>query len=336
MKKILFIVFTVLIACNQPQQDVTEVDLIVTSQMKSELFLPEEEGLSMFYDICAKNEQLYCLDFHNDTVLKVYNNEIPPTLVGYTLRGEGPEELVFPLFEATLPNMEKQNRVLDLSSWSLKEMVGDGGRIKAQKIKNLPAIPAMRNYNETAEAIYGNETEYKEGAFFRYDKKEKSLQNASECLKDEEIPSIYTSEERASLRSNQVVVNEQENVVCVALLYVNLLCWYDLDGNLKQRVLLGDDWVFPMRDNKYLDFPNARKQIVSMSGTEKHLYCLYNGNIAEEEGSLILQFDWKGKLKEVLKPGVSLEKITVSPDGGYIYGTHITENGGSDVYRMSF
>lgn len=336
MKNILvsWLLLLLLMSCSSSVRDVEKVDLAITGELILEMFIPEEVHLSMVYDICAKNEHLYCLDFYNDTILKVYNAQIPPSLIGYTLKGGGPEEFSFPFFETTLPNSEGDIRVMDLNRWCVKRLVGDSGQVKAEKIMNLPAIPAIQNYNETESAIYGNDIEFSEGAFLRYDKVTKTSQGMGECLTEAEIPDIYTLDELSLLKRNIIGVNEQADVVCVAMQYVNLLCLYSLDGELKKRIMLGDECIFPERDKEYLDFPQAKKQIVSMTGTKDYLYCLYNGSIEDNDGSLILQLDWDGNLRGVWKTGVVLEKISITPNGLYIYGTHVAESGGSDVYRF--
>ena len=116
---------------------------------------------------------------------------------------------------------------------------------------------------------------------------------------------------------------------------LNIVSFYDALGELQKNIIIGNQITYPSANSKFLDFSDAPKYITSMSGTHENLYCLYQGSDSDVNGSRILQFDWAGNLKEVIQLDVNLEKISVNPNDKYIYGTMMTEEGGTNVVRFS-
>ena len=116
------------------------------------------------------------------------------------------------------------------------------------------------------------------------------------------------------------------------MINVNALYLFDLTGILKKELIVGDKITYPEPDPQYLDFPNAKKYFVSMTGTNDFLYCLYNADASVF--SSVFKFDWEGNLLSVMQTDMKLEKISVNPTNKYIYGIKMSEEGGSDIFKF--
>ena len=80
-----------------------------TDTLQYEIYLPEEEGLNIFYDLCVTDSFCAFLDTRNDTLLKIFTATIPPALVGLGMKGEGPDDFLFPFFVVMLCHIVYQN-----------------------------------------------------------------------------------------------------------------------------------------------------------------------------------------------------------------------------------
>lgn len=311
----------------------TFVSDVSTKQISGELYLSEDASLNVFYDIYACDSFVCCLDYFNDTILKVFPNIDSPSLIGYSMRGQGPNDLLFPFFvrnaSQTLNNKVK---LVDLNAWSIKKINlfnGNLNRIDFDIISSLPLIPPIKDYNETDSAIYGNDVDMQHGIFFIYNKNSKEIFDVA-YFYDKEVLNKYSSEVIPYLFENHLVVNEKAGTACVGMLNINSIFFYDLVGELKKELVIGKKIIYPEPDLKYLDFPNAKKYFVSMSGTNNFLYCLYNAF----DLSRIIKFDWDGNLLSIMQVDMKLEKISVDPTDKYVYGIKMSEEGGSDIFKF--
>lgn len=341
MKRILLIYCIVLFisACNKNKgNNPVFISSTPTEQSHGILYLPESVGLNVFYDICASDSFVCCLDFHNDTILKVFSNVQPPLQIGYSMKGQGPDELLFPFFIQNLFQLKNEKiKLFDLNSWSIKELSSDANSCSKLKIDTaipLPIIPAVKDFNETDSCIYGIDVDMQHGLFFIYNKNEQKIKTIDYPYKDKNLSNKYSPKLIPYLFENHLIVNESADMVCVGMVNINTLYFFDLIGNLKKEIVIGDEIMFPEADSKYLDFPSAKKHIVSMTGNKDFVYCLYNNFIGVTNYSKIFKFDWKGNLISIIQTDINLEKISVTPNNGYIYGIRMSEEGGSDIIRF--
>lgn len=86
-----------MISCGSEQEKLTVyIPDTCTDTLQYEIYLPEEEGLNIFYDLCVTDSFCAFLDTRNDTLLKIFTATIPPALVGLGMKGEGPDDFLFP------------------------------------------------------------------------------------------------------------------------------------------------------------------------------------------------------------------------------------------------
>ena len=147
----------VMISCGSEQEKLTVyIPDTCTDTLQYEIFLPEEEGLNIFYDLCVTDSFCAFLDTRNDTLLKIFTATIPPALVGLGMKGEGPDDFLFPFFEKSIGREGKGKlSFIELNSWNKKivaiHSAASPGPVAVSVVESqqLPEVPVVRDYNET-------------------------------------------------------------------------------------------------------------------------------------------------------------------------------------------
>ena len=308
----------VMISCGSEQEKLTVyIPDTCTDTLQYEIYLPEEEGLNIFYDLCVTDSFCAFLDTRNDTLLKIFTATIPPALVGLGMKGEGP--------------------FIELNSWNKKIVAIHSAASSAPvavsvvEAQQLPEMPVVRDYNETDSCVYGIDVDMQHGLFFIYDKHTARVKTVDY---HRDIRSGYPEGHLSYLYESCLMVNQDAKAACMGLLNLNSLCFYDLKGNLMKEIVIGKELKSPEYDPEFLDFPNAPKYFISLCGTPNYLYALYNGFPGTSGKSKIMVFTWQGAPVAIYQTDVKLERIAVAPSGRYVLGLNITEEGGSDVLKF--
>ena len=346
MKTKLFIVCSficlLMYACS-PAKQTHEVCFVAdnaTDSVAWEQFLSESGTLNVFYNICVDDSFLYCLDFHNDSILKVYPLVSAPSVVGCAMRGQGPDDLIFPLFTREIVQDDKPVRMVDVNAWRMKELKTVPAVLGRVSLRGtaLPIVPMMEDYAETDSCIYGTDIDAKNGAFFMYDKMECKVKNIGFSKEVSELAQGYFGESIPFLLSGHLLLHPEVGL-CRAMKNANSLFFYSLQGELLKEVVIGKERNWPKGDGKEcLDFSDEEKYALSVTGTENFLCVLYHGYSLRASGqcSKILMFDWDGNLMKIVQTDRDVSQIAIAPNGKYIYGLAETEDGGTDVVRLDF
>lgn len=324
-------------SCTQKESEITVyLSDVPTCLSKGELYLSENTGLNVFYDVRVADSLFYCLDFHNDTILKVFSSTPNPKLVGYSMKGEGPNDLLFPFFARTVASINNEIELVELNTWSTKHINTNKNlslsRITIDENRPLPILPAIRDYNPTDSCIYGIDVDMKHGLFFIYNKQNQQTSTIEYC---HDLANVYPSKVIPYLLEDHLLVNEKEKSICVGMVNINCLYFFDLAGKLKKEIVIGQELEYPEADPQLLDFPNVNKYITSLTGTVDYLYCLYNWFSDSSGQSKIFQFNWEGELFSVIQTDMKLEKISADPNGNYILGVNTTKEGGTDLFKFN-
>ena len=123
---------------------------VPTEKIRGTLYLSENASLNVFYDICASDSFVYCLDFYNDSILKVFPSINSSSLIGYCMKGQGPNDLLFPFFmRNSFQSRNNKIKLVDLNSWSVKEINpfnnNSLSRINIDTVLPLPIMPAIKS-----------------------------------------------------------------------------------------------------------------------------------------------------------------------------------------------
>ena len=312
-------------------QEVRFVSDTAADSIRTELFMPENKQLNVFYDIRTDDSLLYCLDFYNDTILKIYPRTSSPTVIRYATKGQGPDDLILPFFTREIAQKGGNIRMTDVNTWSLREIADSSSPRIHMNSTGLPIVPTMQDYAENDTYIYGNNIDDPECLFFIYDKLEQKLKsiyyNDGNLLKDK-YPNSFL------LNGNLLL--HPERGLCRSMNNLNSLLFYDLQGNLQKEVVIGKERAYPEPNPQFLDFPDANKYTISLTGNQERIYVLYNGYPTETLGasSKILLFDWDGNLLKSIQTDRDLCLISTTRDGECLYALANNKEGGTDVVRI--
>ena len=321
----------VMISCGSEQEKLTVyIPDTCTDTLQYGIYLPEEEGLNIFYDLCVTDSFCAFLDTRNDTLLKIFTATIPPALVGLGMKGEGPDDFLFPFFEKSIGREGKGKlSFIELNSWNKKIVAIHSAASPAPVAVSV--VEAQQLPDETDSCVYGIDVDMQHGLFFIYDKHTARVTTVDY---HRDIRAGYPEGHLSYLYESCLMVNQDAKAACMGLLNLNSLCFYDLKGNLMKEIVIGKELKSPEYDPEFLDFPNAPKYFISLCGTPNYLYALYNGFPATSGKSKIMVFTWQGAPVAIYQTDVKLERIAVAPSGRYVLGLNITEEGGSDVLKF--
>ena len=311
-----------------------------TDSVSMELFLSEYVGLNIFHNICADDSFLYCSDVFNDSVLKVYPLTPNPTLTGYATKGQGPDDLIFPIFTKEISQTGVPVKMIDSNLWSLKEVahVSSSPSRVTLKTKVLPVIPMTEDFAETDSCIYATDIDSKGSMFYIYNKNTKAISYVNYWESTDELERKYPEYSIPSVVAGHILLNPLTGTLCKGMLNQNSLLFYDLQGKLLKEVIIGKEKKLPPTgEQETATFDNENKYVFFLTGTAQRLYALYNGYPIGTEGksSKIMELDWNGRLLRVIQTDKDLARIAIDANGNYLYATVGTEEGGTDVVRLA-
>lgn len=328
-------------ACSSEKagHEVKYISDALTDSVRTELFLSEDNGLGMYYDICADDSFLYCADLKNDSILKVYPQITNPTIAGYATKGQGPEDVIFPFFTRETRQPGKRVKLVDIYGGSIKEVKSglskQPARIQFNSTK-LPAIAMPEHFAETDSCIYATAVDDKGFMFYIYNKNNQKATNIEYWEDKEELVKKYSEEAVPFLLTGTICLNEERGLICRCMQFINCLYFYDLQGNLLKEVVIGKERKMPKEGKpENLGFPGNNQYSHYVTGTNSHLYILYSGEEDSYSSDKVLILDWDGNTQRMIQTDKEIARIAVTPDERYIYATVGTEEGGTDVVRFA-
>lgn len=130
-------------------------------------------------------------------------------------------------------------------------------------------------------------------------------------------------------------VNERQNSVVAALRFFNRIDFYDLKGTYQRSVTYGRKPIAPLlaADGRKVDVLGSVKCFIDLFGTNRYVYCLYDGSVDFSNAFTLLVFTWDGRLKNSFRLDRSVRRIAVDEDDRFIVGLSPDENGIYDVIK---
>lgn len=336
MKRI-SILFCVLgiISCSEIQKSNFEVIMQDAKPLQSEMYLSDERTLNVFYDLAVFDTCIVFADYFSDSLFQVRSIVNPFHCVRNLYKGNGPDEFVSPYFDKSISERKKKEQsFIDVNARKIAKMKSENGKLIVEEKKMPSEFPSCSSMNTTEGYIYGVDVELdNKGLFFIWDNKSSTLSKRVDYYP--KIENDYKESALPFLYLCDICVNDQKKVVVAAMLNMNLIHFYDLEGNLQKTCMVGDKLLYPDADSKYLDFPDANKYFVHVCGSEKYVYCLYNGTNKRNGASEIFVFDWTGRFIERYKIDRPLHRITADYSGSCLFGISENGEGGTDVLKIS-
>lgn len=318
------------IACTNTSQEYIKINPEAQT-IQTELIISDKAAPRMYYDIAVIDSCMAVSNFHSDSLLQIRPLNNPEQYLRCFYQGNGPYEYSMPFALGTVRSEYDRLSFFDIQSRKLVTLKIDSGINMKEKI--MPdSLPACHDLNETSQLYYGVDVDMVHRLFFICDKTNGRVQKSIEYFPD--IQDGYDEFSLPMLYMCSLCVNENSHSVITAMLNMNLIHFYDLEGNRKKSILIGDQLQLPEKGSKSLDFHESNKYFRQICGNEQYVYALYSGKRLEEGASDIFVFDWDGEIKKRYHTDRPLEKLAVTKSDKYLVGIALNEEGGTDIVKI--
>lgn len=256
-------------------------------------------------------------DKEADTLLYVFEKENPEQACLYGLKGEEQGQfrsVEFVQSNGRYPSVEDGVWLVD-DKRLLKQVECQVDRLATTQSILLPsALDRSSDYNFTKDEIFGVPTMgYINSPYYFF-----NPDSGYYRVDPYNLPMQAYRENRYAFFTN-LCVNEKEKVAVSALRFFNSVQFYDLRGEVQRAVSFGEQPVQPQSNlGKTLDFENSRKCFIHICGSERYVYCLFDGSLDLNQPSKIVVFKWNGDHVRTIQTDHPLKKIAVDTADKYI------------------
>jgi hypothetical protein len=329
------LIVILLISCSKKQDENTyHISEKPEYEVKSEIVFAAEgkDSLNMFYDLVIIDSFVVVTDMVSDTLVRIYKNINFENCLFKGLKGNGNSDFLSP----TLINQAidyDTTVIFEINSRRLKYIkIDSNNKISIIKSEFIPKqIPYPDEFNMTEKYIAGiNIDDYN---LFIYDKELNKITNTDNYPKPE---MEYDNNNLNFLYYCNVIMNQNINSICCAMLELNCINFYNLQGERYKTVIIGDELYFPKPHPYVLGFPDEKENFSGITGTNDYVYCLYRGVNAKESATdvKIFVFNWEGEHITTIKTDGNIVRITADKNNRYILGLSNRENGSTDIVKI--
>jgi hypothetical protein len=322
MKKTFFLICIIVFSCSKKQDENTyHISDEHEHEIKSEIVFAAEgrDSLNIFYNIAIIDSFVVLVNMMNDTLIRVYKNLDFSNCLFKWLKGNGPADFIDPV---------SINKAVDYDTIVIYEI--NSRRIKTiyidenNKIGNIKSefcnkkIPYIDEFNNTENYITG--IDVTDGKVFIYNK---SNQNINKIDNYPGTNKEYDEERLKSLYLSRITVNEKRESLCSSLRSINCINFYNLQGERKKTIIIGEKLYFPKSHPVFVDFAQEKIHFESISGTDDYVYCLYRNIISVETiaaNVFIFVFNWEGEHITTIKTNGDIWKIAADKGNNYLLG----------------
>ena len=303
---------------------------VITKKIKGEILF-SKNGNSYFYDLKIDKSHYIFLDDKSDTLMYVYNKNNTSTPVLYVLRRSEKTNLINPFFTKDVLSSKYNDTITVIDNHTyIKKIYLMDNKLEICSSLFIRDLTRSFDYNITSKELYASPF-FREKcySFYYYNPKEKYYwvdpsEQAKKVLSYN--PIAYTS---------NICVNEEYNTIVTSYRFSNLVSFYDLKGKIKNTVQVGENIVIPYIENDRIDMQKSIKCFISIAGTKKYAYCLYNGRSDFSNNSTIYVFTWEGKLIATWELDRNLRALATSENDDIILGISSNSEDGQDIISYS-
>ena len=189
-------------------------------------------------------------------------------------------------------------------------------------------LPYAIDYNISSKYIYGNQKDSRSMYSFYFYSPDSGLYWIRPANKIKKIcndPLIC---------SNNLCINEPKNTLVVAYRYVNFISLYNLDGELKTTIQIGEDIAKPyIHKDLGIKPEKTKKYFIDIYGTSQYIYCLFSGSYDFSTNSTVFIFKWNGIHVKTLQLDHPISKFAIDDKNSFMIGITSNHSGGQDVIR---
>lgn len=301
-----------------------------TKKIKGEIILSKNRS-SYFYDMKINESYYIFLDDKSDTVMHVYNkNDLStPFLCIHNRSNE--INLINPFFTKEVYSNESKDTITIIDNHTyIKKIYISNSNLHLHSSIFVNNLTRSFDYNLTSKELYAAPF-FREKCypFYYFNQKEKYYWvDPSDLVKKilPNIPSAYIA---------NICVNEENNTVVISYRFSNIISFYDLKGNLKNTIQIGENPVMPYIENNQIEMKKSIKCFISIAGTRQYVYCLYNGASDFSINSTVYVLNWDGKHITTWETDRNLRAISISKNNDTMLGISSHEERGQDIISYS-
>lgn len=325
MKGWLFFVLTFLIACSGAEKG--------SVSLKGSVLLKGSAGKQC--DAVGLTESyLVLLDRASDTTIQVFKKEDLSRLHAFALKGYGFTYFSNPEFmksNTKEPAGKDEFWIVDNQlTFNRVRVTTDSLQVDRKYISIADLIPAT-HYSVTTKEVYAVPIVEKDvyGSFCYANDEEGTY-----WVDPPKVEKAYRSCKHIAYLPN-LCVNEPRNSVVAALRFWNRIDFYDLKGTFQKSFIPTQEPIVPLLKEKdaQVDIEGTNKCFIDIFGTDRYVYCLYDGSVDFSNRSTLLVLTWDGELKKCLHLDRPVKKIAVDPSDRFIVTLAAGENETWDVVR---
>lgn len=316
------------LSCNNIQDPYTrEISLKNTEIIKGNILFSLNAN-HFSYDLKITDSYYILLDLENDTVMNAYKKGYykSPVHSWTKTSGTSKKNLCSPIFMKNITNNPDKDiiQIIDKEIYEKKiQLFSDS--VTTQEIPLKRGVSLETDYYRIGDELYSTTTQRKGISpyyFFHAD---------SGYYWVDPSPSVFNYlQKQKRAYSCRLCINEQARTTVVAYRFINIIDFYDLRGNNKKTILVGDSIIPPIISEK-IDVAKSMKHFIHISGTSKYIYCLYDGTSDFSANSIILILDWNGKQKAILQADRNLRTIAIDQSNQILLGISSRKDGGEDI-----
>lgn len=324
------LVLFALCACNKDGVRVINISADDTEPITSVIW-QETDSSRFYYDLRVTESYYIFPDDKSDTIIRIYKKDNPGKMHNYHIRKQNTLN--------TRPLFLKSNTRYPADSdrlWMVENRISvkmlNPDNPPEQLLSSPVSFPFRTaahstDYNLTKDKIYaapldppGNSPYYSfhpDSGYFR-----------AEIYRHANVD--YPDIGLASLAC--LTVSEENKSVVSAQRFMNDVLFYDLNGNIRTVASFGDGrHILPDTVNNTVDVDSSTKCFIYICGTERHVYCLYDGSTDYTARSKIVVFDWTGTHVVTYRTDRCLKQLAVDRDETRIVALAANEQHGRDV-----
>lgn len=310
-----FILLTIFFTACQEQATRHTILEVADKNLKGEIW--QTESGKSYTDLQITDTHYLFADKEADTVLYAIDRKNPQKGYVYGLNDNSPgkfRSIEFVKSNTRYPAIKDAVWLID-DKCLLKQVKCSADSISTLQSIQLPNnLDRSTDYNFTTNEIFGVSTiGYLNSPYYFFNPDSGYYR----------VDAYYTSQKkykrtRYAYMTN-LCVNEKRETAVSALRFFNSVQFYNLRGEIKQIISFGKDPITPQNSSAdALDFDNSIKCFIHIYGTDKFIYCLYDGSSALNQLSKIVIFKWNGKHVKTIQADHILKKIAVDPSDAFI------------------
>lgn len=308
------------------------VPLLNTKTLNGKVWKKGEKS-SLFTDLYITEHYYAFSENDNDTVLKVFHKNEPQQCVAYEIiRSDDKTNHSIDFVKCNTRYESGTDEIWWVENKHCIKHVGIQEKMLISKDSHfLPrGLTASVCYNFTKDEIYGIPSNRHATDAFYFFRPDSGYYWVEMYGATKNMQTHYKKNPYAFLANLRI--NEKQDAIVCAFLFINHIQFTDLRGNIIRSVKIGETNAAPVNNIEgSLDYERSTKYILDICGTDKYVYCLFNGSTDFSNNTYLCQFKWNGTHVRTYQTDRKLKKIAYDKFSQQLVALAAKDNDSRDV-----